>query len=92
MWAIVGIAFDGGSRLLARDVNACRAALGRRHQPVVSQGSFQCHREIGDRSAQFIGFQIQKCFDQAWVASDLAVMSPRLPRRDRIAKVRRRAG
>jgi len=25
----------------------------------------QRRREIGDRSAQFVGFQIEKCFDQA---------------------------
>jgi hypothetical protein len=31
----------------------------------MSAGSFQCRREIGDRSPQFIVLQIEKRFDQA---------------------------
>jgi hypothetical protein len=27
--------------------------------------SYQCRREIGDHSAQFVGFQIKECVDQA---------------------------
>jgi hypothetical protein len=34
-----------------------------------SAGSFQRGREIGDRSAQVIVFQIEKCFDQARAGS-----------------------